>query len=249
MNTQNKRTALVTGGTKGIGSAIAMAYVEHNYDVAITGLQGEKEALDTLDALKEKGSSSKLIYVDFLQAGAIETMFEEFDSHFDHLDVLVNNAGWTKYIPHENLDELTEDLFDRIIQIDLKSVFYCSSHAEKRMKGDNNCIVNVASIAAFNGIGSNVAYCAAKAGVVSITKSLARVLGNRIRVNAVAPGLTETEMTKKGPEGYCIDQIDITPMGRIASPKDIADTVISITENTKFINGQTIVVDGGRLLQ
>ena len=243
------KNVLVTGGTRGIGRAIAFAFAERNYNVAITGLTDHKEALNTLKVLSEKGSDSRLFYSDFMLNGAIEKLFEDFDTHYDHLDVFVNNAGWTKYIPHENLDELTEDIFDRIININLKSVFYCAVQAAKRMEGRNNCIINISSIAAFNGNGSNIAYCAAKAGVVSITKSLARVLGNRIRVNSVAPGLTETDMTKIGPEEYRLGEINITPMGRIASPEDVADAVISITENTKFINGQTIIVDGGRFLQ
>lgn len=249
MNNQFVKNALVTGGTSGIGQAIAFALADHGYNVAISGLVEDQEAIETINTLVKKGSRSSAYYVDFNQSGSVQQLFNQFDKDYSQLDVLVNSAGWTRYIDHSRLDDLTEDVFDKVLRINLKSVFYNSVEASKRMKGKDHSIVNIASIAAFNGIGSNIAYCASKAGVVSITKSLARTLGNRIRVNAIAPGLTETQMTKTGPEEYRTNQINLTPMGRIATPEDIADTAISLIEQSKFINGQTIVVDGGRLIQ
>jgi 3-oxoacyl-[acyl-carrier protein] reductase len=244
-----RKTALVTGGTSGIGQAIAYRLANAGYNVAISGLCRNQEADETLKVLKEKGSDSKLYCIDFSKRNTVKELFIQFDQDYSTLNVLVNNAGWTQYIDHQKLEDITEEFFDKIININLKSVYFCSSEASKRMQGDNNCIVNIASIAAFNGIGSNIAYCASKAGVVSITKSLARVLGNRIRVNAVAPGLTETNMTKTGPDIYRNEQIKITPMGRIADPDDIADAAYSLIEISKFVNGQTLIVDGGRLIQ
>jgi len=241
---------LVTGGSRGIGRAIALKFARNGYNVAITStsLPGERRSLET--AVKLDASECRFITLeaDFLQSGAIERVFSEFDRHYNHLDVLVNNAGWTQYIAHRNLDELSEELFDKIITIDLKSVFLCIQQAVRRMQGDDCCIVNISSIAAYNGMGSNIAYCAAKAGVNSMTKSLACALGPRIRVNGVAPGLTDTEMTRSGPDSYREEQVRVTPLGRIAVPEDIADVAFALAHEMKFVNGKSIIVDGGRLL-
>ncbi len=247
-NHTKRKTVLVTGGSKGIGKAIALKFAGHGYDTSVTHLPAEQQARQTLDELKTIGNKTVGIEANFLEPGAIEKVFKEFDRHFDHLDVLVNNAGWTKYIPSENLDELNGDFFDKIIRINLRSVFFCIQQAVKRMKTDKGCIINITSIAAYNGIGSNIAYCAAKAGVKSMTKSLAHALGPKIRVNAVAPGLTETDMTLSAPPSYRSEQIGITPLGRIAVPSDIADATYALVHDMKFVNGKTVIVDGGRLL-
>jgi 3-oxoacyl-[acyl-carrier protein] reductase len=247
-NGSRRKIVLVTGGSKGIGKSIALKFARNGCDVAVTYNTSTEKAKKVLDEMQRAGSRAALIQADFLEPGAIEKVYHEFDRHYDRLDVLVNNAGWTKYIPHENLDDITDEFFDKIMTINLKSVFFCTRYAARRMKADGGCIINITSTAAYNGIGSNIAYCAAKAGVRSITKSYARVLGPKIRVNAVAPGLTETEMTLSGPPSYRTEQINSTPLGRIAKPEDIADAVYAVANDIKFINGKTIIVDGGRLL-
>jgi len=243
-----KKTVFVTGGSRGIGKAITMKFAEHGFNVCFTYNSNEKEARSTLSSLESLGVSAKAIQANFLEAQAIERTFAEFDRYFNQLDILINNAGWTRYVSHQDLDALTEETFDKIITVDLKSVFSCIKHSVKRMTGNSGCIINITSTAAYNGIGSNIAYCAAKAGVTSMTKSFARSLGPRIRVNAVAPGLTETEMTFSGPTSYRDEQISITPQGRIALPEDISDAVFSLANDMKFVNGKTIIVDGGLLL-
>jgi len=242
------KIVLITGGSRGIGRAIAMKFAKHGYNVCFTFSSGEKDAAATLSSIKSLGVSAKAIQANFLKPQAIKKVFDEFDMYFKGLDILINNAGWTKYISHQDLDALTEEIFDKIITVDLKSVFLCIQQGVKRMTGNSGCIVNISSIAAYNGMGSNIAYCVAKAGVTSMTKSLARALGPRIRVNAVAPGLTETEMTLSAPASYREEQISITPQDRLARPDDIADAAFSLVNGMKFVNGKTIIVDGGRLL-
>lgn len=243
------KTALVTGGSSGIGKSIALKFAQHGYDVAITYSTSKQRVERVLTELEKTGRRATAIQTNFLESGAIEKAFEEFDRHFDHLDVLINNAGWTKYIPHEDLSGLTNELFDKIVTVNLKSVFFCIQHGIKRMKRDDSCIVNITSIAAYSGIGSNIAYCAAKAGVTSMTKSLARALGpKKIRVNSIAPGLTETKMTDSSPPSYRDEQIRATPLGRIATPQDIANATYALVHEMKFVNGKTIIADGGRLL-
>ena len=201
-----KKTVLVTGGSRGIGKTIALEFAKNEYDVAITFCSNEVESRKTVSELKNLGSVSKAFKIDYTETRNIEPFFSEFDKSYNNLDVLINNAGWTKYIEHGNLDGLTEEIFDQIIAIDLKSIFFNIQKAVKRMHGEDKCIINISSIAAYNGIGSNIAYCAAKAGINSLTKSLAKVLAPNIRINSVAPGLTETEMTRQGPSSYFEEQ-------------------------------------------
>ena len=144
--------------------------------------------------------------------------FKQFGKVFNCLDVLINNAGWTKYIEHKKLDDLTEDIFDKIISIHLKSVFQCCSEAIKLMKNDSGTIINITSIAAYNAVGSNIAYCAAKAATNNMI--LIKGLGTKNSV-MVCTGLTETDMTL-APAAYRKEQTEITALNN--APEDIADT-------------------------
>ena len=244
----NNKTILITGGSRGIGQSIALKFAKNNYNVAITYSKNKKEANKTLSILNKYNIESMAIKCDFLNKGATKEMYNEFRSKFSKLNVLINNAGWTKYIEHSNLDDLSSDLFNQIIKINLKTVYLNIKHGIELMEGKDNCIINISSIAGYNGVGSNIAYCAAKAGVNSLTKSFSQSLGPNIRVNGIAPGLTETEMTSSGPSKYYDNQKKITPLGRIAKPNDIADAAYAIVNDMKFINGKTIIIDGGRLI-
>ena len=240
-----KKTILITGGSRGIGKEIALKFARNDYDVAITYSEHREEAEETINDLKRYGINPVLIQCNFLSENSVEELFNIFDMHFDQLDVLVNNAGWTKYVDH---NEITENFFDDLVTINLKSVFFCTIHGMKRMNGEAHNIINISSIAAYNGLGSNMVYCATKAGVVSLTKSFARNAGASIRVNSIAPGLTETDMTASAPGAYLEYQKENTPLKRLAAPKDIAGAAFSIVEDLRFVNGRTIIVDGGGLL-
>jgi 3-oxoacyl-[acyl-carrier protein] reductase len=173
----------------------------------------------------------------------IDSLLKETSS----LDVLVNNAGWTKYVNDSDLESLPIEDFQKVVRINLESVFSIIKESISLLNNKESNIINISSIAGYNAIGSNIAYCAAKAGVISLTKSFAKILGPNIRVNGIAPGLTNTEMTLNSPEEYYEFQKKITPMNRIAEPNDIAEVALSLVNNMKFVNGKTIVVDGGRL--
>lgn len=244
---KNKKTMLVTGGSRGIGRAIAIKFAENNYNIVITYSKNKDAAKEVLNEVNKFNVKSKAIKCDFLDSNAIPNMYNQFNQSFDNLDVLINNAGWTKYIDDHNLKELSSDLFDQIIEINLKSVYLLIKDGSELMKGNNNSIINISSIAGYNSIGSNLVYCAAKSGVNSLTKSFARILAPNIRVNGIAPGLTKTDMTSSGSKKYYDEQTLITPLGRIAEPKDIANVAFSIASDMTFVNGKTIVVDGGRL--
>ena len=135
-------------------------------------------------------------------------------------------------------------MFLEYVQINLVSSYAMIFHARKFMN-NNASIVNIASVAAFNGVGSNISYSASKAGIVNLTKSLSKQYKGQIRVNAVAPGLLKTKLTKEFPEKYFDNYKKSTAMGRLASAKDVSDVIVSIVCTMKFVNGQTIVVDGG----
>ena len=152
---QNKKTALISGGSRGIGRAIAIKLAQSGYDIAITYHQAT-EADKTLSELTKAGANAFKIKADFSKQGEVANAFKQFSKVFNCLDVLINNAGWTQYIEHKKLDDLTEDIFDKIISIHLKSVFQCCSEAIKLMKNDSGTIINITSIAAYNAVGNNI---------------------------------------------------------------------------------------------
>jgi len=243
---KNKKI-LVTGGSRGIGKSIVLKFAKNNYDAIFTFSSNSKEAEKTIKELNSLGLNATALQCDFTSHESISNVYESLKEKQTIIDVLVNNAGWTKYLDDKNLNNLSLEDFQKIIKINLESVFYNIQLAVPILKNKNANIINLSSIAGYNAVGSNIAYCAAKAGVNSLTKSFAKILGPNIRVNGVAPGLTHTDMTEGGPKEYIENQKMITPLKRIAKPEDISEVVFSIVENMKFINGKTIVVDGGRL--
>lgn len=242
-----KQVALVSGGSRGIGKAIAIMLAQRGYDIAITFQKESQKAQEVISMVKGFNVQGVMIQADFADPQSVQHVFQTFDQNYSQLDLLINNAGWTEYIPHDQLEALTDEIFDKILNVHLKSVFQSCREAARRMRGRKGSIVNITSIAGYNGVGSNIAYCAAKAGTICMTKSLASALGPNIRVNSVAPGLTETEMTLSAPSEYRQGQLQITPLDRLATPEDIAQTVLSLVQDLTFVNGKTVVVDGGRL--
>jgi len=242
-----KKIILVTGGSRGIGKSVALKFVKNNYDVFITYVSDLDSAESTIDKLKKYGNNGASIKADFGSTNGVLKMYQDLKTKVSKLDVIVNNAGWTKYVVNEDFDSLSTEEFEKIIKINLESVYLSIKYGVKILDKNQSNIVNISSIAGYNATGSNLAYCAAKAGVISLTKSFAKILGPNIRVNGVAPGLTNTDMTASGPNEYYKQQKNITPLNRIAEPEDIADVTYSIVNDMKFVNGKTIVVDGGRL--
>jgi 3-oxoacyl-[acyl-carrier protein] reductase len=175
-------------------------------------------------------------------------MMKKVGERYKRLDLLVNNAGTTRFIEHKDLNKLTTEIFDTIYRVNLRGAFLCVKEALPLLKKSKDAsVVNIASIAAQTAVGSNIAYCATKAGLVNMTKSLARALVPGIRVNAVSPSLTDTDLIK-GWNRYRREQISKTPLGRLATCGDIADAVLALTASLTYVTGQEIVVDGGRTL-
>ena len=167
------------------------------------------------------------------------------ESEFGRLDFLVNNAGWSTRIPHRHFEDLTDEIWDRTLDTNLRGMFYCVRAAVPLLeKRDGAAIVNIASVAALTGQGSSMVYAASKAGMVTMTKSLARALAPKIRVNAVLPGFVRTRFAG-WPQKAFEDAEKITPLRRLATVEDIADAVLFFAVHAMGTTGETLVVDGG----
>ena len=229
---KNKLIALVTGSNKGIGKAIADKFEEKNICVIRNG--------------RSEFNQENYIKADIGKKSDVEKIKEYITKKFSGLDILVNNAAYTKYIPHNDLNGLSEEMINKILDTNVKGPLFCTQVLCDLLKQSNSGqIINIASIAGINGQGSNIIYCASKSAIINITKSLAISLAP-IRVNSISPGMIETGFVKF-PDGYIPNTIAKTPLNRIGKPSDIADVAWSLIES-KFVTGQNIVVDGGLIL-
>lgn len=240
---------LVTGSSRGIGKAIAMRFAQEGASVIINASKSIKEAENTLSELPTAdGQRHCFIRSDIGEPEQISQMIKRINKQYGYLSILVNNAGTTHFIKHSELKKLTTVLFDKIYKVHLRGSFVCIQQALPIMKKAGNAnIINIASIAAITAIGSNIAYCAMKAGLINMTMSLARALAPNIRVNAVSPALTDTELIKDWIK-YKEEQINKTPLRRLATCEDVANAVFALVSSLTYVTGQNIVVDGGRVL-
>jgi len=240
--------AVVTGSTRGIGLEIARELAGDGAHVVINGSSSEEAVRCAVAGLPGGDSRHLGVCATVERWDQVQALAEACRARFDRCDILVNNAGFTRFIPHAALDELSEDIFDRTLSVNLKGAFFCiRAFAPLLRKHPPGLVVNIASIAATIALGSSVAYCASKAALVNMTKSLARALAPDIRVNSISPGLIDTELTR-GWEEYRKRQIAQTPMGRLGIAGDIARCVLVLACDLKFATGQDIILDGGRIL-
>ena len=239
--TENKKTALVTGASRGIGKACAIELAKAGYDVAISYAGNEEAANKTGAELKDLGVQAKAYKFDVSDKEACAKAVEEVLSDFGKLDVLVNNAGITR---DGLFMRMSAENWEAVINTNLNSAFYMTSPVIKTMmKQRYGCIINMSSIVGVMGNAGQANYSAAKAGLIGFTKSLAKELGSRnIRVNAIAPGFIQTDMTKDLDTEKIAEHI---PMKRLGQPEDIAKAVRFLAEDGLYITGQVIGVDGG----
>ncbi len=255
------KTVLVTGGAGEIGSAICKKFAENGFSVLATYNTNSTKAenlLEELNAIRNPQSEIPNHYIfhapttDAQKVNDLKAFVEE---KYGKLDVLVNNAGITTPIPHNDLEGMTDEWIDKIMQTNFRGSFAMvramrdlldSASDESK---DSSLIVNISSIAGIYGIGSNVAYCASKSAIDSMTRSLARALAPKIRVVSVSPGFVEGEYTKNFDPTYLQNQMDNTPLGRFATGVDVANVVFSLATTMTFSTGNIITVDGGRLLK
>ena len=239
------RTAVVTGGSRGIGRAVCVALAKQGCNVVVNYCHGEAAAAETVVLCKAVGVSAVAVQADVSTAEGCKHLFEETVNTFGRVDLLVNNAGITR----DNLIlRMTEADFDAVLNANLKGAFLCCKEAARRMVRQRyGRIVNLSSVVALRGNAGQTNYAASKAGLIGLTKSLARELaGRNITVNAVAPGFIETDMTACLPEAVRAEMANSIPAGRAGRPEDVANAVVFFAaEQSSYLTGQVLCVDGG----
>ena len=242
---EDRRVAIVTGGGRGIGRAIAARLAGEGVNLAISFRSNDAAAEETAERVREAGAKCELFKGDVASPGDVEALFKGVGDTFGRVDILVNNAGITR----DNLMmRMKEDEFDEVLQTNLKGTYLCTRAALRPMvRARWGRIVNVSSVVGLVGNAGQANYAASKAGIIGFTKSVAREVAQRgITVNAVAPGYVETELTGSLPENVK-DQIrGQVPMGRFGEPEEVAEVVAFLAgEAAGYLTGLTIAVDGG----
>lgn len=244
------KVAVVTGAGSGIGRATALVLGQSGARVAVADIDHESASVSVAE-LQDSGVMAVALYADVSKSGDVERMVEGVIDQWGRVDILVNNAGIADWAPALEIEE--ED-WDRILDVDLKGVFLCSQAVARRMvgQGEGGKIVNIASITGITPIETQAHYCAAKAGVISLTQVFALELApHRINVNAVCPGVTRTNQTAGLLADECKRQEILAhiPMKRIGRPEDIAQAILFLSSpSSDYVTGTTIVVDGGWLM-
>lgn len=241
----DKKIALVTGGSRGIGKACALELAKAGCDVVITYAGNVDAANQTVEELKALGSNSEAYKFDVSNQAEVDESIAKIIEKYGRIDVLLNNAGITR---DDLFIRMGEDKWNAVINTNLNSAFYVSKPVVKlMMKQRSGSIVNMSSVIGLYGNPGQANYSAAKAGLIGFTKSLAKELGSRgIRVNAIAPGFIETDMTKD--LGNVDEYMKLIPLKRLGQVEDIAKAVKFLALDTDYITGQALQVDGGLII-
>jgi len=239
------RVALITGGGTGMGRAAALLFAREGASVAVNYSRSRAEAEKVVAEIKAEGGKAVAIQASVAKEPEVIAMMRQVEGEFGRLDALINNAGWTQRVAHEKLEELTEDIWNQTLDVNLRGVFYCTRAAAPMLrKQENASIVNNASIAALTGSGSSIIYAAAKAAVVTMTMSLARALAPQIRVNAVGPGFVRTQFANWPAEMYTKAEPRL-PLQRLPTVEDVANAMLYLVADARSTTGEMLLVDGG----
>jgi 3-oxoacyl-[acyl-carrier protein] reductase len=242
-----KKVALVTGSATGVGRACAVRFARLGFAVVVNYSKSEADAKETARVVESCGVPALLHKATVADDAQVREMVARARDVLGGLDVLVNNAGTTHFIAHTDLDAVTDAVWDDILGVNVKGAFYCTRAAMPLLRERKGSVVNVTSVAGLVGQGSSIPYCASKAALNCMTQSLARAFGPDVRVNAVAPGPVLTRWLE-GREAQIAKYLEQAPLGRAATPDDIADAVVYLACGTTLTTGQVLVVDGGRTM-
>jgi 3-oxoacyl-[acyl-carrier protein] reductase len=240
------RVAVVTGGSGGIGSCICRHFAQAGATVVFTYRIRKQAAQEIVEALPGTGHWAKQVAMD--DSAGLKILAAEVQFRHGRCDVLVNCAGMTRFVPHADLEALDDELIDDIFRVNWRGAFSAVRVFRPLLKASGGLVVNISSIAGVTGMGSNVAYCASKAALDCMTKSLARALAPEIRVVSVSPGLVDTEFVGGLDQKWRDEQAARTPLGRLATPDEIGAAVLAVATTLTYSNGCIIPVDGGRPL-
>jgi 3-oxoacyl-[acyl-carrier protein] reductase len=241
------RVAIVTGSSAGIGRATAWQLAERGYAVTVNYSKSKDEAEETADGVRSRGAGVLVVRADVGDEAAVRGMIDRTVAELGGLDVLVNNAAITRFIPHDDLEAASAEVWEEIFRVNVFGLFASCRAAMPHLKERSGSIVNVASVAGLAGSGSSIPYAASKGAVLTMTKSLARAFAPAVRVNAVAPGPVLTRWLADH-EDMVEAAIRQTPMARAATPDDIAAAILYLADETTLTTGQVLVLDGGRTM-
>ncbi len=242
------KIALVTGGGRGIGRAICQELAARGATVVVNYKRSAAAAEEIVAEMQNGPGMGRALQADVSDAEQVATLFKTISSEFGRIDILVNNAGMTR----DNVIMMMKPAdFDVVIETNLRSCWLCCKTAARAMmRKRSGSIINISSVVGIAGNGGQSNYAASKAGIIGLTKSLAKEVAPRgIRVNAVAPGFVDTAMTADLSDEIRQQAIDAIPLGRMGAPQDIAKAVAFLaSEEAAYITGQTLVVDGGMVM-
>jgi 3-oxoacyl-[acyl-carrier protein] reductase len=245
------RAAIITGGGTGIGAATALRLADGGCSVLVNYSRSREAAERIAEQARTRGVKAIAYRADVTEDAACRAMVKEAVKEFGGLDILINNAGTTTFIDHDDLEGVADEDWDRILAVNLKGPFHCTRAARPAMESRGGGeVVMISSVAGIRGFGSSIPYCASKGALNNMTVTLARVLGkSNIRVNAVAPGFIHGDWLKQGlGDAYeVVKQINEqkTALGRVCDPDDVAQAIVAVITGSDQLTGQVIPVDAG----
>jgi len=249
------KTVLITGASSGVGAASALRCARMGMNVVVNYRTSRAGAEAVVAEAGVAGGRAVAMQGDVSQVADCERMVQETVAQFGGLDILVNNAGTTTFVPHDDLEGLTEDIWLQTLGVNLVGAFYMTRAAVPHLKqSGQGCVVMTSSIASQTASGSSIAYCASKAGLNSLTRTLAKALGkDGIRVNAVLPGLIDGDWAfntwgggdSERYEDLKAQFVQQTPLAHVVSPDDVAEAIMSFIEGSPYVTGQLLTLDGG----